>query len=93
MSATIACQPLRLNYFLRIPNVGDRINPAVVTGQPDVLRRFRDLSLSSSKIPSAVQADHDPHRRLASKFAARTVGVDHSRLQLAKTCQKLRNAS
>jgi hypothetical protein len=31
MSASITCQPLRLNYFLRIPNVGDRINPAIVT--------------------------------------------------------------
>ncbi len=31
MSATITCQPVRLNYFLRIPNVGDRINPAIVT--------------------------------------------------------------
>ena len=30
MSAT-TCQPLRLNYFLRIPNVGDRINPTIVT--------------------------------------------------------------
>src|SRR4051812_19166428 len=32
MSSTITCRPLRLNYFLRIPNVGDRINPALVTG-------------------------------------------------------------
>src|SRR6476660_4321508 len=31
MSATITCRPLRLNYFLRIPNAGDRINPAIVT--------------------------------------------------------------
>src|SRR3954469_22162404 len=31
MSATITCQPLRLNYFLRIPNVGDRINPTIAT--------------------------------------------------------------
>ncbi len=31
MSATNTCRPVRLNYFLRIPNVGDRINPAIVT--------------------------------------------------------------
>ena len=39
MEMTIACQPIRLNYFLRIPNVGDRINPAIVTavsGHPTV---------------------------------------------------------
>src|SRR6476660_8837058 len=31
MPATTTCQPIRLNYFLRIPNVGDRINPDIVT--------------------------------------------------------------
>jgi hypothetical protein len=31
MSAAIACHPVRLRYFLRIPNVGDRINPAIVS--------------------------------------------------------------
>jgi hypothetical protein len=32
MVTTTTCRrPVRLNYFLRIPNVGDRINPAIVT--------------------------------------------------------------
>ena len=31
MSASLVCRPLRLSYFLRVPNVGDRINPAIVT--------------------------------------------------------------
>jgi hypothetical protein len=31
MTPVMICRPLRLRYFIRIPNVGDRINPAIVT--------------------------------------------------------------
>lgn len=31
MDATITCRPIRLQYFLGMPNVGDRINPSIVT--------------------------------------------------------------
>ena len=30
MSRLVECRPIRLQYFLRIPNIGDLINPAVV---------------------------------------------------------------
>jgi Polysaccharide pyruvyl transferase len=39
MESAFSCQPIRLSYFFRIPNVGDRINPAIVSavsGHPTV---------------------------------------------------------
>jgi hypothetical protein len=39
MPAANECGPVRLSYFLRIPNVGDRLSPAIVTavsGRPTV---------------------------------------------------------
>lgn len=45
MDSRVWCRPLRLHYFVRIPNFGDRINPAIVeavSGEPTILDTRRD---------------------------------------------------